>query len=421
MSIQNKQKLTIGLFGFGTVGESLYSVLQQTPTLSGVIKKIAIRHPEKPRNAPKELFTTDATALLNDDELNIIVELIDDADAAYEIVKTALTQGKAVVSANKKMIAEHLPELLELQRTHNVPFLYEAAACASIPVIRNLEEYYDNDLLQGIQGIVNGSTNYILTKVFNEGISFEEALLQAQLAGFAESDPSLDVNGIDAVNKLSILLAHAYGIVTSPKNIVHSGIQNLHTQDAVVANEKRFRIKLVAQAKKLPNGKIAAFVLPQFITADHQLYSVANEYNGVVIESGLAENQFFYGKGAGGFATASAVLSDLSALRYDYKYEYKKRYHQQPATLTNDFFVRVYVSFEGLFQVPHELFERIEEWTSNDKRCAVTGIIHFSKLQDEGWWKKRDASLILYPDAIVDWEGDQRKVWQAEGFAFIDN
>ncbi len=421
MSIQNNKKLVIGLFGFGTVGESLYNVLQQTPTLNGEIRKVAIKHPEKPRNAPSELFTADAQELLQDEEINVIVELIDDAEAAYDIVRTALQKGKAVVSANKKMIADNLAALLDLQRTYNVPFLYEAAACASIPVIRNLEEYYDNDLLQGIQGIVNGSTNYILTKVFNEQISFDEALLQAQIAGFAESDPSLDVNGIDAVNKLSILLTHAYGIVTPPAHIVHSGIQHLHEQDAVVANEKRFRIKLVAQAKKLSNGKIAAFVLPQFVPATHQLYQVSNEYNGVIIESGLAENQFFYGKGAGGFATASAVLSDLSALRYSYSYEYKKRYHQKPAVLSNDFYVRVYVSFDGLFQVPHEYFERIEEWTSNDKRCAVTGIIHFSKLLQTDWWKRKNASLILYPDAIVDWEGDQQKQWQAESFAFIEN
>lgn len=403
MSIQHKQ-LNIGLFGFGTVGESLYRVLQQTPTLNGEIKKVVIKHPEKKRNAPSGLFSTDPSTILNDDSINIIVELIDDADAAYEIVSTALKNGKGVVSANKKMIAAHLAELIELQRIHDVPFLYEAAACASIPVIRNLEEYYDNDLLQGFQGIVNGSTNYILTKVFQDGTGFDEALLQAQIAGFAESDPSLDINGIDAVNKLSILLTHAYGIVTNPEHIVYSGIQHLHEKDAVVAREKNFQIKLVAQAKKLPNGKVAAFVLPQFIRREHQLYHVQHEYNGVIIESGLAENQFFYGKGAGGFATASAVLSDLSALRYDYRYEYKKRFYQQPSSLTEDFYVRAYVSFDGLFQVPHEIFERIEEWTSNEQRCSVTGILHFSKLKNTAWWKRNNASLILYPDAIVAWE-----------------
>ena len=317
---------TIGLFGFGTVGESLYNVLQQTPTLNSIITKICIKHPAKKRSAPEALFTTYHDEILNDDSINTVVELIDDSVAAYHLVKTALQKGKAVVSANKKLIAEHLEELLELQRVHNVPFLYEAAACASIPIIRNLEEYYDNDLLQGIQGIVNGSTNYILTKIAEEGLGFDEALYEAQVAGFAESDPSLDVNGIDAVNKLSILLAHAYGIVEHPRSLTHSGILHLHEADATWAAEKGYAIKLVAQAHKLASGKVAAFVLPQAVKRSHLLYNVRNEYNGVIIESGFADQQFFYGKGAGGVATASAVLSDISALRYGYRYEYRKRY-----------------------------------------------------------------------------------------------
>ncbi|MBN9483287.1 MAG: homoserine dehydrogenase [Bacteroidetes bacterium 43-93] len=400
MSIPQK-KLSIGLFGFGVVGTGLYKVLQQTPSLNAEIKKVCIKHPEKKREAPETLFTVDPDILLNDESINVIVELIDDADAAYYIVSKALTSGKAVVSANKKMIAEHLPELLAIQKEYGTPFLYESACCASIPVIRNLEEYYDNDLLQGVSGIVNGSTNYILTRVAQDKLTFEEALLQAQIEGFAESNPALDVEGIDAVNKLSILLTHAYGIVAHPQEIIHSGIQNLQAHDAVFAKEKGFEIKLVAQAKKLEDGNVAAFVLPQFVDNTNQLYNVRNEYNGVVIESGLADKQFFYGKGAGSFPTASAVLSDLSALRYDYKYEYKKLHNKTAGNLSNDFFLRVYVSFEGLFQVPHERFERIEEWSSSEKKCHVIGVIKFSKLRDSQWWKKKGISVIVWPDAFV--------------------
>ncbi len=400
MSIQQK-KLSIGLFGFGVVGTGLYKVLKQTASLNAQIKKVCIKHPEKKREAPGELFTIDPEVLLQDESINVIVELIDDADAAYQIVSRALISGKAVVSANKKMIAEHLPELLELQAKYNTPFLYESACCASIPVIRNLEEYYDNDLLQSLNGIVNGSTNYILTRVFQDKLNFDEALALAQAEGFAESNPKLDVEGIDAVNKLSILLAHAYGIVAYPQDIIHSGIQHLQPYDATFAQEKGYEIKLVAQAQKLADGNVAAFVLPQFVEQGNQLYNVKNEYNGVVIESGFADKQFFYGKGAGSFPTASAVLSDLSALRYDYKYEYKKLHNNTGTTLSNDFFLRVYVSFEGLFQVPHERFERIEEWSSNDTRCYVIGIISFSKLVESNWWRKQNASLIVCPDAFV--------------------
>ena len=401
MSIQNQQtQLNIGLFGFGVVGEGLYKVLELTPTLNARIKKVCIKHPGKKRAAPGELFTTDANELLNDEDINVIIELIDDADAAYRIVTTSLRQKKAVVSANKKMIAAHLAELIALQQKFDVPFLYEAACCASIPVIRNLEEYYDNDLLQGINGIVNGSTNYILTKVLGENLAFDEALRQAQAAGFAESDPSLDVNGIDAVNKLSILLAHAWGIISSPDALIHTGIQHLDANDAIFAKEKGYEIKLVAQAQKLADGEIAAFVLPQFVEKDNQLSVVRNEYNGVIIESSLADKQFFYGKGAGGFPTASAVLSDLSALRYNYRYEYKKLNYQAPSTLTNDFYVKVCVGFKGLLHVPHERFDQILEWSSNEHRCHVSGIIHFSELAESNWWKQPGVSIILYPDAI---------------------
>jgi homoserine dehydrogenase len=174
--MESHKELTIGLFGFGVVGEGLYKVLQLTPSLKARLKKVCIKNPEKKRNAPASLFTTNKDELLYDPEINVIVEVIDDADAAYHIVSTALQNGKDVVSASKKMIAEHFLPCCNLQQQTDRSFLYESAACASIPVIRNLEEYYDNDLLHSIKAIVNGSTNFILTKMFEEGLDFKQAL-----------------------------------------------------------------------------------------------------------------------------------------------------------------------------------------------------------------------------------------------------
>ena len=396
------KQLTIGLFGFGVVGEGLYKVLQQTASLKATIKKVCIKNPEKKRNAPPELFTTDKNQLLNDPEINVIVEVIDDANAAFEIVSTALRNHKAVVSASKKMIAEHLPQLLELQKETNESFLCEAAACASIPVIRNLEEYYDNDLLHSIRAIVNGSTNFILTRMFEDKIDFQKALLLAQQLGFAESNPKLEVEGYDAVNKWSLLLTHAYGIVEHPEKIVFNGIQDIMAGDAVVAKEKGFEIKLVAQAKKLENGKVAAFVLPQFVKHDDHLAFVKNEYNGVVIESGFADKQFFYGKGAGSFPTASAVLSDLSALRYQYRYEYKKLYHHKPHELCSDFYLRVYVSFDDWKYIPREKFEWIEEWHAETERKYLIGVLPFREIKENKWWKENKVSMIITPDPIIE-------------------
>lgn len=395
------KQLTIGLFGFGVVGEGLYKVLKQTPTLQAKLKKVCIKHPGKKRNAPADLFTTDKNSLLNDPEINVIIEVIDDADAAYDIVTTALKNGKDVVSASKKMIAEHLPALLQLQSETGRSLLYEAAACASIPVIRNLEEYYDNDLLHSIRAIVNGSTNFILTKMFEEKLDFREALLQAKQAGFAESNPKLDVEGYDAVNKWAFLLTHAYGIIANPSALLFSGIQHIDAKDATVARSKNQQIRLVAQALKLKNGKVAAFVLPQFINADDPLAFVKNEYNGVVIESGFADKQFFYGKGAGSFPTASAILSDIAALRYQYKYEYKKLYHHPPHTLSEDIFLRIYVSTENLKSIPQDKFAWIEEWHSDETREYLVGVISFTELLQNQWWKTEGISLILTPDPVI--------------------
>jgi homoserine dehydrogenase len=401
MSTQHKQ-LVIGLFGFGTVGEGLYKILQQTPSLKARIKKVCIKHPDKKRDAPAELFTTQKSELLDDTEINVIVEVIDDADAAFVIVSTALKNGKDVVSASKKMLAEHMPALLELQQQTGHSLLYEAAACASIPVIRNLEEYYDNDLLHSIRAIVNGSTNYILTKMFQDKLPFREALLQAQQLGFAESDPTLDVEGYDALNKWILLLTHAYGLLEKPSTLLFTGIQHIQAQDARVAESRNYQIKLVAQAAKLNSGKVAAFVLPQFVTQEDHLAFVQNEYNGVVIESGFADKQFFYGKGAGSFPTASAVLSDISALRYQYRYEYKKLYHHQPHELSDHLYLRVYLSFESWENVPREKFEWIEEWHAQEDRNYLIGVIAFEALKKDDWWKKNNTSLILTPNPIIE-------------------
>ncbi len=398
----SEKTLVIGMFGFGVVGEGLYKILKQTPSLKASIKKVCIKNPHKKRSAPADLFTSEKNDLLFDPEINVIVEVINDSQAGYEIVTTALKNGKDVVSASKKMLSEHLQELIELQNTTGKSLLYEASACASIPVIRNLEEYYDNDLLHSIKAIVNGSTNFILTKMFEEHLNFKEALLLAQQLGFAESDPTLDIEGYDAANKWVLLLAHSYGINTNIKEMLFNGITQINELDAKVAQAKNQSIKLVAQAQKLNNGKVASFLLPQFIDANEHLYFVKNEYNGVVIESGFADKQFFYGKGAGSFPTGSAVLSDIAALRYGYKYEYKKLNQPIKAELSWDFHLKVYVSFEDIKFIPKEEFNSIEEWHAGNERSYLIGTIPFKSLFQKNWWKSNNTSLILMPQCIVE-------------------
>ena len=420
------RELKIGLFGFGVVGEGIYHLLQATPSLNAGIKKICIKHKDKKRNAPTRLFTTNASELLEDPEINLIVELIDDAKEAFIITTTALKNKKAVVSANKKMIAENLQELLDLQVQFQTSLLYEAAVCGSIPVIRNLEEYYDNDLLQGICGIVNGSTNFILSRMFDDKLSYSEALQLAQQAGFAESDPSLDVKGIDAVNKLTILLLHGYGIVSSPNDHLHIGIDRIHHLDAKYAAEKNLKIRLTAQAKKLKNGGVAAFVLPQFMSNKSQLYNVNDEYNGIVLQSSFADKQFLYGKGAGRYPTSSAVLSDISALRYQYRYEYRKLHTGEKNQLNRQFYLKIYVSSPLRSEINPNDFEWIEEYQACIDRKYYSGVIHSQKLLDSRWLKNPCFSVIVCQEGMIEQdEVEYRKVkeksWELAGVKQADN
>lgn len=395
------KKLTIGLFGFGVVGEGIYRVLQDTQSLNASIKKICIKHIDKERNAPAALFTDNADELLNDEEINVIVELIDDADAAYSIVTKALRQHKSVVSANKKLIANHHQELISLRDEFGVSFLYEAAVCGSVPVIRNLEEYYDNDLLSSVSGIVNGSTNYILTKMKEEQLPYETALKQAQELGFAESDPTLDVEGIDAVNKLTIILKHAYGINEIPEDILYSGITQIHERDIQYAQEKGFNIKLIAQSIQVEAGKVAAFILPTFVDQENRLFSVRNEFNGVLIGSKLADEQFLYGKGAGRYPTSSAVLSDIAALRYDYKYEYKKTALGIRNELSNEVYLQVYVSFESWDTIEKEHFVAIEQVFKSTSRNYIIGTVKLDTLHNAEWFYDKNVSVIALGTGVI--------------------
>ena len=397
------KKLTIGLFGFGCVGFGLYEVLHKTPGLKANIKKICVKDKNKDREIDSQHFTYDKNDILNDDEINVVVELIDDADAAFEIVSAALKKGKAVVSANKKMVAEHFTELLELQKQYGVPLLYEAAACASMPIIRNLEEYYDNDLLQSIEGIVNGSTNYILTKTLEENLSYEEALKQAQEKGFAESNPLLDVGGFDAKYKLLILLAHSFGYIAHPDNIFNIGIDNIGELELRYAKEKGLKIKLIAQAFKAEDGNLSAFVIPKFVSPEDRLYYVDDVFNGVITQTGFADTHFFVGRGAGAYPTASAVLSDISALGYDYKYEYKKIYQKENLVFSDDVLLKILVRHKKEDALLlKEQFVSIEEAYTNHDLGYITGDISLNILKNLSTSNKDNLSFVLLKALVND-------------------
>ena len=392
----NGKKLNIGLFGFGTVGSGLYDVLKRIGSKNVEIKRICVRDLSKQRAIDAE-FTNKADDIFNDPDINFIVELIDDADAAYDIVKRALQMSLPVVSGNKKMLAHHIEELIELQARYNVALLYDASACGSIPVIRNLEEYYDNDLLTSVKGILNGSSNFILSKIFNEKMSYADALKLAQDLGFAESNPTLDIDGWDSLFKL-IITIHAFGLYVAPEKIFTYGISNMNDDDIRFANEKERRYKLVAHVEKLENGKIIMSVMPQLISREKYIYSVEDEFNGVVIKGKFYDKQFMFGRGAGGHPTGSAVLSDITACFYNYRYEYKRMVGRLPVEHTNDVLVRVYLRYSNAEDRALFEFASIEEqYISNDYKYLVGHISLANLHKIAAQIRERDLFIAAYP------------------------
>src|SRR6478609_2852341 len=404
MSVQNSNKvvhtehkhLKLGLFGFGCVGQGLYHVLNETHGIKAEIKKICVKNRDKKRILESASFTFDKDEILNNPEIDVVVELIDDAKAAFEIVKAALLNGKSVITANKKMLAEHLKEIYDLQQKTGKPVLYEGAVCGSIPILRNLEEYYDNDLLNSIEGIFNGSTNFILTKVFEEKKNYLDALKQAQELGFAESDPSLDVKGFDPKFKLVIAIAHTFGVFVTPEEVINIGIDKISDLDLKFARENNYTIKLIARAFK-EGGKVYGFVAPQFIKATNPLASVRNEFNAVQVQGAFAEKQLFIGKGAGSYPTGSAVLSDISALSYDYAYEYKKRNQLGDLKFSNDLLVEVFVSFTEENQITIQDFAQFESGYAAYGKQYMVGLATLEKLKE--WNALPGVGIILAPQA----------------------
>lgn len=310
----------IGLFGYGVVAHGFIQILKETDHLNAEVKKICIKNPEKKRDLDQSYFTSDPDVLLNDPEIDIIVELIDDAEAAYQIVKKALAQGKSVISGNKKMLALHITEVAEWHQNPSISFFYEAAVAGSIPIIHNLEQFFRQQEILSIRGILNGSTNYILTQMREQKLSFEAALAQAQHLGFAESDPSLDISGKDALYKLIILTYHAFGtLITNLDHVRLESITNMEDQFYEMAAQRGLKIKSVATAIR-KNGVVKIKVQPELIGPEDELFGIENENNAILIETNFSGKQMYSGKGAGSLPTASAVINDLDLLLNGFRY-----------------------------------------------------------------------------------------------------
>lgn len=314
----------IGLFGFGTVGKGFYENLKKYPHLAAQIAKVCVKRLNLPRIGHELYFTDNPEELLDDPELDIIIELIDDPDAAKTYVEKALLAGKDVISANKKMIGESLQDVAAWHTSFDSRFLYEAAVGAGIPIVNAVDGFFRDQEIMEIRGILNGSSNYILTQMQLYNWTFEQALKEAQAKGFAERNPLLDISGIDASYKLSILAFHAFGEVPSMKSFEIESIENVTKEDIKRAKTKGRKIKLVASLKKT-NQEIVCTVKPEMVGANDEFYSVDFENNAISVETLISGRHVFVGKGAGALPTGSAVLEDLKRLLNGYSYQVSKR------------------------------------------------------------------------------------------------
>lgn len=306
--------LKVGIIGVGTVGASVANILRDNKDIitarAGVeIEPVlgVVSNLNKDRDVSIKL-TDNVDEVLNDDSIDIVVELMGGVEKPYEVVKRALEEGKAVVTANKALLAYHRYELQDL--AGETPFEYEAAVAGGIPIINALREGLTANHIQSIKGIMNGTCNYMLTKMINEGVDYDTILKESQELGYAEADPTFDVGGFDAAHKLLILGSIAYGIDAKPEDILIEGIQNIAPEDIDFANEFNYSIKLLTIAKKVEN-QIELRVHPVFIPNSEMIAKVEGVMNGVSVIGDKVGETMYYGPGAGGDATASAVIANI--------------------------------------------------------------------------------------------------------------
>lgn len=354
------ENINIGLLGYGTVGSNVYRLLEeqseeivQATGAEISIRKILVRDPTLPRSgAPEDLFTADFQEIINDDSISIIVELIGSVEPAFDYITEALEKGKAVVTANKQLISQQGSYLFELSRDQNTQIKFEASVAGAIPVIRVLRESMAVTNIESIYGIVNGTTNFILTEMSRTGAKYEDALANAQEWGYAEADPTEDVSGADAAAKMAILASIAFHSTVKLDDVNCTGIEDINLLDIKYARDLGFTMKLLGVAK-LYEGKVNVRAYPALIRHDHPLASVNGAYNAVFLQGSAIDEIMLSGPGAGGMETASAVVSDIVSIVsrktpgfLEYPVAYKKLDFYADDEVVSTFYLRLEVEDE---------------------------------------------------------------------------
>lgn len=309
----------VAILGFGTVGSGVYEVIKENNALlkQKTGEDIAVKKILDIRDFPdsewESLVVHDIKEIIEDNDIDAVVETMGGTSPAFEFVRDALLSGKHVTTSNKALVAAHGTELLKIAKEKNVNFFFEASVGGGIPIIRTLTESYAGEHFKEITGILNGTTNYILTKMDSEGEDFEKALSTAQELGYAERNPEADVKGHDTCRKIAILASLATGKEVNFEEIYTEGITKIDTTDFEYAKHMKLSIKLFGDSK-FEDGMVYAFVAPVMVERDHPLYMVNDVFNGIMVEGNMLGKSMLYGSGAGKLPTASAVVADIMAI-----------------------------------------------------------------------------------------------------------
>lgn len=323
------QQLNLGMIGGGTVGSGVFHALQRNGALLAArigvqinVRKVAVKAFDEPRpyTIPRKRMTTDWTEVVNDPQVQIVTELVGGTGLAKTMILAALQRGKPVITANKALLSQHGEELFAAARKSGANLYYEASVCGGIPIIKALREGFVGNRINALYGIVNGTCNYILTRMKREGADFDVVLKDAQAQGYAETPPDLDIDGHDAEHKTGILASLAHGFWVKPGQIYVEGIRHLSTLDIQYAEQLGYTIKLLGMVKRAGRApEIQVSVYPTLVPNTHVLANVNDVFNAVFVRGDVVGDTLFYGRGAGKDATASAVLSDLADAALDLK------------------------------------------------------------------------------------------------------
>ena len=309
--------INVALLGFGVVGSGCAEVLtaNKEKIEAHIGQEVNIKYildlREFPDSPFRHLVVHDFDTILNDPEVSIVAEMMGGSHPAYDFTKALLEAGKSVVTSNKEVVSTFGVELLSIAAANNARYLFEASVGGGIPIIRPLTNDLAANEILSIDGILNGTTNFILTKMKNEGLAFEDVLKEAQRLGYAEANPSADVDGIDAARKIAILAALASGKLVDPKKVSAEGIRNVTPEDMEIARKFGYSIKLIGHYETDENGKVVVSVAPRFVPSSSPLATIDDVFNGILVKGNMLGDSLFYGRGAGKLPTASAVCADI--------------------------------------------------------------------------------------------------------------